>query len=104
MTFRAVRAKVFGDDERRRMADFRRSGATEALAGDASPEKLSTKMANTLSESNRLHDTYAPVSSPRCVMPTLRASSAGQAQRTKTGQKFPSAGPKVPPKRKERAK
>jgi hypothetical protein len=31
--FRAVRTKVFGDDERRRMADFRRSGATEALAG-----------------------------------------------------------------------
>ena len=32
--FRAVRAKVFGDNERRQLADFRRSGATEALAGD----------------------------------------------------------------------
>jgi integrase len=59
--FRAVRAKVFGDDERRRVADFRRSGAIETLAGNVSPEKLSKKMANTLSASNRLHHTYAPV-------------------------------------------
>ena len=47
--------------KRRRMADFRRSGATEALAGNVSPEKLSKKMANTLSASNRLHHAYAPV-------------------------------------------
>lgn len=40
---------------------FRRSGATEALAGNVSPEKLSKKVANTLSPSNRLHHTYAPV-------------------------------------------
>ena len=56
-----MRAKVFGDLERRQLADFRRSGATEALAGNASPEKLSKKMANTLSQSNKLHATYAPV-------------------------------------------
>jgi hypothetical protein len=43
------------------MADFRRSGAIETLAGNVSPEKLSKKMANTLSASNRLHHTYAPV-------------------------------------------
>jgi hypothetical protein len=59
--FRAVRAKVFGEGERRQLADFRRSGSVEALAGEASPEKLSTKMANTLSASNRLHKTYGPV-------------------------------------------
>jgi integrase len=59
--FREIRAKVFGDQERRQLADFRRSGATEALAGNVPPEKLSKKMANTLSASNRLHQTYAPV-------------------------------------------
>jgi hypothetical protein len=40
---------------------LRRWGATEVLAGDATPEKLSSKMANSLSASNRLHKTYAPV-------------------------------------------
>jgi hypothetical protein len=59
--FRAVRAILFGPGETRQIADFRRSGATEALAGNVPPEKLSSKMANTLSASNRLHRTYAPV-------------------------------------------
>jgi hypothetical protein len=31
------------------------------LAGGADPEALSSKMANSLSQSNRLHKTYAPV-------------------------------------------
>jgi hypothetical protein len=43
------------------MADFRRTGSAEALAGGAKPESLSTKMANTLSAWNRLHKTYGPV-------------------------------------------
>jgi hypothetical protein len=59
--FRAVRTRAFGKAETRQIADFRRSGATEALAGDIPPEKLSSKMANSLSTSNRLHRTYAPV-------------------------------------------
>ncbi len=59
--FRAVRAKVFGEDEDRQLADFRRSGSVEALAGGVEPGKLSDKMANTLSSSNRLHKTYGPV-------------------------------------------
>jgi len=59
--FRAVRAMVFGEAETRQLADFRRSGSVEALAGDVPPEKLSSKMANTISASNRLHKTYAPV-------------------------------------------
>jgi hypothetical protein len=40
---------------------MRRSGAVEAVRGDATPTKLSAKMANTLSSSNRLHRTYVPV-------------------------------------------
>ena len=59
--FRAVRAIVFGAGETRQLADFRRSGANEALEGKAPPEQLSSKMANSLSTSNRLHKTYAPV-------------------------------------------
>jgi hypothetical protein len=59
--FRDIRAMVFGPDERRQLADFRRSGTVEALAGNASPSDLSTKMANSLSASNKLHKTYAPV-------------------------------------------
>jgi hypothetical protein len=52
---------VFGPEEKRQLADFRRSGTIEALAGGAPSEKLSAKMANTLSASNRLHKTYGPV-------------------------------------------
>jgi len=51
----------FGAAETRQLADFRRSGAVEALAGGADPETLSSKMADTLSASNRLHKTYGPV-------------------------------------------
>jgi hypothetical protein len=58
--FRAVRTKVFGEKETRKLADFRRSGTIEALAGKASAEDVSAKMANTLSQSNFLHATYAP--------------------------------------------
>jgi hypothetical protein len=58
--FRAVREKVFGPAEKRQLADFRRSGTVEAFVGDAPPEKVSAKMANTLSQSNKLHQTYAP--------------------------------------------
>jgi hypothetical protein len=58
--FRAVRARVCGPAEDRQIADLRRSGAAEAISGDVSPAKLSSKMANTLSASNRLHKTYAP--------------------------------------------
>ena len=52
---------VFGPHDQRQIQDMRRSGAVEAMRGDASPSKLSAKMANTLSASNRLHRTYIPV-------------------------------------------
>jgi hypothetical protein len=58
--FRVIRAKVFGKKETRTVADFRRSGTVEALAGKATAEDVSAKMANTLSQSNFLHATYAP--------------------------------------------
>jgi len=59
--FRAVRIAVFGLNEKRQLADMRRSGAVEAFAGHAEPGIVSAKMANTLSASNQLHKAYVPV-------------------------------------------
>ena len=51
--FRDVRHAEFGDDESRTLADFRRSGAVEAIAGDAKPEELAHAMGNTLARVER---------------------------------------------------
>jgi hypothetical protein len=59
--FRDVRIAEFGERERRTLADFRRSGAVEAIAGGARAEELSHAMGNTLSASNALFATYVPV-------------------------------------------
>src|SRR5215831_6878374 len=59
--FRKIRALAFGPNDERQIQDMRRSGAVEAVRGDATPTKLSAKMANTISASNRLHRTYVPV-------------------------------------------
>jgi hypothetical protein len=59
--FRDVRALVFGPGERRTLADFRRSGAIEALRGGASAELIGNKLANDFASSANLQKTYAPV-------------------------------------------
>jgi len=59
--FRYIRSLVFGPHDVRQIQDMRRSGAVEAMRGDAAPTKLSAKMANTIASSNRLHQTYIPV-------------------------------------------
>jgi hypothetical protein len=59
--FRAVRTMVFGAAETRQLQDFRRSGTVEALAGKVAPTDLSSKMANSISQSTRLQKTYGPV-------------------------------------------
>jgi hypothetical protein len=59
--FRHIRSLVFGPHDERQIQDMRRSGAVEAMRGDAAPTKLSAKMANTIASSNRLHRTYIPV-------------------------------------------
>jgi hypothetical protein len=72
--FRAVRAAEFGDRERRTLADFRRSGAVEAIAGDATAPALAHAMGNTLATSNALFATYVPVNltTVRSVMEARR--------------------------------
>jgi hypothetical protein len=59
--FRDIRRLAFGDRDNRTLADFRRSGAVEAIAGGANAEELAHAMGNTLSASNALFATYVPV-------------------------------------------
>jgi hypothetical protein len=59
--FRTVRTAEFGGLDRRTLADFRRSGAVEAIAGGAKAEELAHAMGNTLATSNALFATYVPV-------------------------------------------
>ena len=82
--FRYIRALVFGPDDERQIQDMRRSGAVEAVRGDVKPTKLSAKMANTLSASNRLHKTYVPVD----VAAVRDVDAARARSRTKSGQKL----------------
>jgi hypothetical protein len=58
--FRALRKEVFPTDTRRLMA-MRRSGNVEAVIGGAAPVHLAAKLANTLSQSNQIFETYSPV-------------------------------------------
>ena len=58
--FRDVRAVEFPGDQRK-MLDFRRSGSVEAVAGGVEGTALSAKLANSLSQSKKLEQTYVPV-------------------------------------------
>lgn len=58
--FRTVRAAVFKKNEKRRIMDFRRSGAVEATAGQVDPSALANKMANSIDTSLDLQRTYKP--------------------------------------------
>jgi integrase len=77
--FRDVRAVLFGDGERRTLADFRRSGAVEAIVGEAEPAALAHAMGNTLSASNALFATYVPVNLAT-VRSVMEARKRGRAK------------------------
>jgi hypothetical protein len=67
--FRDVRTAEFGPMEKRRLGhDFRRSGAVEAIVGEAKVEALAHAMGNTLATSNSLFATYVPTN-----LATIRA-------------------------------
>lgn len=55
--FRTIRGKR----ERRTLADMRRSGAIEALAGGAKPAEIGAKLANGIGPNEELNRTYLPV-------------------------------------------
>jgi hypothetical protein len=58
--FRDLRALVFGVAEGRKLADLRRSGSVEALAGDASMEAIAAKMGNDIDQNKELRKVYLP--------------------------------------------
>ncbi len=74
--FRDLRALIFPGDTRM-MLDFRRSGSVEAVAGGVDGTVLSAKLANSLSESKKLEQTYVPVQ----VAMVRRADDARRAGR-----------------------
>lgn len=57
--FRDIRTLVFPGDTRQ-MVDIRRSGAVEALAGEAEPGAMAMKMGNSIDKNRQLTDTYLP--------------------------------------------
>jgi hypothetical protein len=94
--FRAVRTMVFGQNEARQLQDFRRSGTVEALAGKVAPTDLASKMANNISESKRLQETYGPAQ----LVQVRDADAARRRGRARIREQKPDksvtgAGPKV---------
>jgi integrase len=77
--FRTVRIAAFGERDKRTLADFRRSGAQEAIAGEATPAALAHAMGNTLSASNALFATYCPVNLTT-VRSVMEARHRGRAK------------------------
>ena len=59
--FRAVRLDLYGPNEKRTLADFRRSGSMEAFAGQAQPAALAHVMGNSLERCHELFRTCCPV-------------------------------------------
>jgi hypothetical protein len=80
------------------MADFRRTGSVEALAGGADPEALlSSKLANSLSQSNRLHKTYGPVQLAKVrEVDMVRRRGRAKLREQKPDKSVPRAGQKCP--------
>lgn len=57
--FRTVRELTFPGDTRQ-LIDIRRSGAVEALAGEADPAAMAAKMGNSIDHNKQLQETYLP--------------------------------------------
>ncbi len=57
--FRDMRALEFPDDDRK-LLDIRRTGAIEALAGQAEPGAMAMKMGNSIDKNRQLAETYLP--------------------------------------------
>jgi hypothetical protein len=58
--FRAVRLDLCGPDEKRTLADFRRSATKEAHAGGARPEALAHQLGNSFDRCVTIFRTYCP--------------------------------------------
>ena len=79
--FRDIRAMVFGMDEKRTIADMRRSGAVEARRGGASDEAIGNKLGNAFASNKLINETYGPTD-----LATVRqVDAARRLARTKIG-------------------
>lgn len=63
--FDLVRKSAFGNDERRRFQDIRRSANLEAAIGGATPEQRAEMLANSLHKDAELERTYTPATVER---------------------------------------
>ena len=92
---------MFGDRENRTLADFRRSGAVEAIAGGAKAEELAHAMGNTLSASNALFATLRADQSGHLAdgagSPSARALKLNRPTRARTTSAIPSPPNPAPP-------
>lgn len=80
--FRDIRLAEFGPGEKRTLADFRRSGAVEAMRGGATPEEIGNKLANDYETNTELQKTYTPVD-----ISTVRSADAARLRGRRPGQK-----------------
>ena len=79
--FRDIRAMVFGVDEKRTIADMRRSGAVEARRGGASDVAIGNKLGNAFASNKMINETYGPTD-----LATVRqVDAARRLARTKIG-------------------
>jgi hypothetical protein len=81
---RPLRRLVFGADQNRELPDMRRSGAVESLAGGASTEAMSAKLANSIDQNKTLQRTYLPVD-PATVAAVDAARVLGRQRLRKNG-------------------
>jgi hypothetical protein len=100
--FRDVRLNLYGPDEKRTLADFRRSGGIEAVAGEAPATALAQTMGNTLDRCHELFRTYCPVNVVSLdIVAEARERGAKRLAEAQTGGKMRhGAGPPraTPPK------
>jgi hypothetical protein len=94
--FRAVRLGLYGPDEKRTLADFRRSGGIEAVAGEAPATALAQTMGNSLDKVHELFRTYCPVNvvSLQLVAEARERGAKRLAEAQKVDKMRNGAGPK----------
>ncbi len=69
---------VFGPDERRTIADMRRSGAVEARRGGASDEAIGNKLGNAFATNKMINETYGATDLAKSAKSTRRGVDGDQ--------------------------
>ena len=86
--FADLQRTVFGQDEKCRLMDMRRTGTVEANAGGASVEAIAAKMANSIDQNRKLQKPTRQDTSQPYVRPMkLGRSAGGGSPRNRTSSK-----------------